>query len=116
MVFNTTFLLCYLLLNLAFFPTLLAKSMYSPVSGLKVMRRPSGSDKNENYDENDDDASALAQQPYRAGLTMTTTISPGPIPIPAPPLLEALNQNALAVFLLVHLVSLSLPTLLSCLL
>ena len=80
------------------------------------MCRPSGSHKNENYDKNDNDTSALAQQPYRAGPTMTTTISPGPIPMLAPPLLEALNRNALAVFLLVRLVSLSLLTLLSCLL
>ncbi|KAH9015069.1 GWT1-domain-containing protein [Lactarius hengduanensis] len=50
--YNTTFLLCYMLLDLAFFPTPLAKSTYSPVS--------------------------------------------------APPLLEAINQNSLAVFLLAN--------------
>ncbi|KAI9438149.1 GWT1-domain-containing protein [Lactarius indigo] len=93
--YNTTFLLCYMLLDLAFFPTPLAKSTYSPVSGLKVVRRPS--------DDDDDDrtlspASPLVP-PYRA---TTTTMSSGPSPMPAPPLLEAINQNSLAVFLLAN--------------
>ncbi|KAH9173899.1 GWT1-domain-containing protein [Lactarius sanguifluus] len=50
--YNTTFLLCYMLLDLVFFPTPLAMSTYSPIS--------------------------------------------------APPLLEAINRNSLAVFLLAN--------------
>jgi phosphatidylinositol glycan class W len=82
--YNTTVLLCYLLLDLAFFPTPLSKSTYSPVSGLKVVRRPSNGD---------DNVSDSASTP----LTM-----PEPSPMPAPPLLEAINRNSLAVFLLVR--------------
>jgi hypothetical protein len=85
--YNTTVLLCYLLLDLAFFPTPFSKSTYSPVSGLKVVRRPSNSD---------DNVSDSASTP----LTM-----PGPSPMPAPPLLEAINRNSLAVFLLVRFIS-----------
>jgi glucosaminylphosphatidylinositol acyltransferase len=87
--YNTTVLLCYLLLDLAFFPTPLSKSTYSPVSGLKVVRRPSNSDDNVSD-------SASESTP----LTM-----PGPSPMPAPPLLEAINRNSLAVFLLVRFIS-----------
>jgi hypothetical protein len=47
-----------------------------------------------------DSASPHAAQPYCAG--PTTTITSGPNPMPAPPLLEAINRNALAVFLLVR--------------
>ncbi|KAH9986293.1 GWT1-domain-containing protein [Russula vinacea] len=82
--YNTSVLLCYLLLDLAFFPTPLSKSTYSPVSGLKVVRRPSSD--NEHHDVPD---SACAP-------VMTS----GPSPMPAPPLLEAVNRNSLAVFLL----------------
>lgn len=82
--YNTTVLLCYLLLDLAFFPTPLSKSTYSPVSGLKVVRRPSN---------DEDNVSDLAS----TALTM-----PEPSPTPAPPLLEAINRNSLAVFLLVR--------------
>lgn len=82
--YNTTVLLCYLLLDLAFFPTPLSKSTYSPVSGLKVIRRSSNGN---------DNVSDLAS-------TMPTT--PGPSPMPAPPLLEAINRNSLAVFLLAN--------------
>jgi phosphatidylinositol glycan class W len=105
--FNTTFLLCYLLLDLAFFPTPLAKSTYSPVSGLKVHRQPS-SDFHKNNDEDGDSDSGVVEdasphaRPYRAGPTATTTITSGPSPMPAPALLEAINRNALAVFLLVR--------------
>ncbi|KAH9052806.1 GWT1-domain-containing protein [Lactarius vividus] len=83
--YNTTFLLCYMLLDLAFFPTPLAKSTYSPVSGLKVVRRPSD-------DDNDKARGATSPlvPPYRA---MTSS---GPSPMPAPPLLEAINRNSLA--------------------
>ncbi|KAH9053158.1 GWT1-domain-containing protein [Lactarius vividus] len=89
--YNTTFLLCYMLLDLAFFPTPLAKSTYSPVSGLKVVRRPSD-------DDNDKARGATSPlvPPYRA---MTSS---GPSPMPAPPLLEAINRNSLAVFLLAN--------------
>ncbi len=89
--YNTTVLLCYLLLDLAFFPTPFSKSTYSPVSGLKVVRRPSNSD-----DNVPDSAS-------------TPLIMPGPSPMPAPPLLEAINRNSLAVFLLVRFVFLPSP-------
>ncbi|KAF8465850.1 GWT1-domain-containing protein [Russula ochroleuca] len=82
--YNTSVLLCYLLLDLAFFATPLSKSTYSPVSGLKVVRRPS------NSDDHDSDSDSTP-------LTM-----PGPSPMPAPPLLEAVNQNSLAVFLLAN--------------
>jgi phosphatidylinositol glycan class W len=105
--FNTTFLLCYLLLDLAFFPTPLAKSTYSPVSGLKVHRQPS-SDFHKNNDEDGDSDSGVVEdasphaRPYRAGPTATTTITSGPSPMPAPALLEAINRNALAVFLLAN--------------
>lgn len=82
--YNTTVLLCYLLLDLAFFPTPLSKSTYSPVSGLKVVRQRSNSD-----DNVPDSASA-------------SLMMPGPSPMPAPPLLEAINRNSLAVFLFVR--------------
>ncbi|KAH8984819.1 GWT1-domain-containing protein [Lactarius akahatsu] len=102
--YNTTFLLCYMLLDLAFFPTPLAKSTYSPVSGLKVVRRP-----NDDDDDRDRTASPLVP-PYRA----TTSSSSAPSPMPAPPLLEAINQNSLAVFLLANVatgaVNLSMQT------
>jgi len=84
--YNTTALLCYLLLDLAFFPTPLSKSTYSPVSGLKVVRRPS---------DDDDNVSDSASTP----LTMPDS---EPSPMPAPPLLEAINRNSLAVFLLAN--------------
>ncbi|KAH8986440.1 GWT1-domain-containing protein [Lactarius hatsudake] len=90
--YNTTFLLCYMLLDLAFFPTPLAKSTYSPVSGLKVVRRPN--------DDDDDDDRDRAAPPYRA--TTTSSSSSPPSPMPAPPLLEAINRNSLAVFLLAN--------------
>jgi hypothetical protein len=83
------------------FPTPLAKSTYSPVSGLKVVRRPSDSHKDSDGDSGGEgalDSASPHAQPYRAG--PTTTITSGPSPMPAPPLLEAINWNALAVFLL----------------
>ncbi|KAI0292219.1 GWT1-domain-containing protein [Multifurca ochricompacta] len=88
--YNTTFLLCYLLLDLAFFPTPLAKSTYSPVSGLKVVRKAK-----------DGRAKSTSTPPPSTPMTTTTTTH-GPSPMPAPPLLEAINKNALAVFLLAN--------------
>ena len=101
-----------MLLDLAFFPTPLAKSTYSPVSGLKVVRRPSGFHKSDDDDDDNDgamDSASPHAQPYRAGpTTMTTPTMSGPSPMPAPKLLEAINRNALAVFLLVCLFPLRL--------
>lgn len=100
--YNTTVLLCYFLLDLAFFPTPLAKSTYSPVSGLKVVRRPN------NGNDDSDAASTLDSVPPQStrpsGLPPGTTISTmaGPTPMPAPPLLEAINRNSLATFLVVR--------------
>jgi hypothetical protein len=78
--------------------------MYSPVSGLKVVRWPSDFHKDSGGDSGSegalDSASPHAAQPYRAGPTTTTTSGPGPMT--APPLLEAINRNALAVFLRVR--------------
>lgn len=90
--YNTTVLLCYLLLDLAFFPTPLSKSTYSPVSGLKVVRRPSNGNGSDSVSDVSDSA-------------CTPPTMPGPSPMPAPPLLEAVNRNSLAVFLLVRFVS-----------
>ncbi|KAF8259747.1 GWT1-domain-containing protein [Lactarius quietus] len=106
--YNTTFLLCYMLLDLAFFPTPLAKSTYSPVSGLKVVRRPSDFHKSDDDADDDDngamDSASPHTQPYRAppATKITITTTSGPRPMPAPPLLEAVNRNALAVFLLAN--------------
>jgi glucosaminylphosphatidylinositol acyltransferase len=95
--YNTTILLSYLLLDLAFFPTPLAKSTYSPVSGLKVVRQPSNS---------------RAVSPTRA-VPLSPSVPPGsptkptqgPHPMPPPALLDAINRNSLAVFLLVRFIS-----------
>jgi len=102
--YNTTVLLCYFLLDLAFFPTPLSKSTYSPVSGLKVVRHP-------NINDSDPD-SASTPTPVSSsgsfhhvnvsGLSPGMTMTAGPSPMPAPPLLEAINRNSLAVFLLVR--------------
>ncbi|KAI0301405.1 GWT1-domain-containing protein [Russula brevipes] len=73
--YNTTFLLCYFLLDLAFFPTPLAKSTYSPVSGLKVVRRPN--------DSNDDSDAA----------STLDSVPPQSTPI---------NRNSLATFLVAN--------------
>jgi len=111
--YNTTFLLCYLLLDLVFFPTPLAKSTYSPVSGLKVVRRPSDFHKDGDGDDGEGTLGSASPhaQPYCAGPTTTCS---GPSPMPAPPLLEAINRNALAVFLLANvatgMVNLSMRT------
>ena len=105
--YNTTVLLCYFLLDLAFFPTPLSKSTYSPVSGLKVVRRPN------NSSDNDSDSTSTLSSPsssmplhrtHASGLSprMTTTRMAGPSPMPAPHLLEAINRNSLAIFLLVR--------------
>ena len=105
--YNTTVLLCYFLLDLAFFPTPLSKSTYSPVSGLKVDRRPN------NSSDNDSDSTSTLSSPsssmplhrtHASGLSprMTTTRMAGPSPMPAPHLLEAINRNSLAIFLLVR--------------
>ncbi|KAI0249277.1 GWT1-domain-containing protein [Lactifluus subvellereus] len=105
--YNTTFLLSYLLLDLAFFPTPLAKSTYSPVSGLKVVRRSSNS--------SGADSAVPTYRAYTSGPPGTaTTMTPGPRPVPAPALLEAINRNSLAVFLLANVatgvVNLSMQT------
>jgi len=109
--YNVSALLFYFLLDLVFFPTPLAKSTYSPVSGLKVVRRP-----NENSSSSDNDSNSASTQstpspslpPSRASASpgKAATMMVGPSPMPAPPLLEAINRNSLAVFLLVRFSSL----------
>ncbi|OCH86733.1 GWT1-domain-containing protein [Obba rivulosa] len=86
--YNTSFLLGYLLLDLLFFASPLSKSMYSPTSKLKV--HP--------------DAEFLSQRDNRR-----YDIVRG-----AATLLEAVNRNGLALFLLANvatgLINLSIPT------
>ena len=92
--YNTTILLSYLLLDLAFFPTPLAKSTYSPVSGLKVVCRPS----------NSSIVSPTRAVPFPPSVPpgSPTTPTQGPRPMPSPALLDAINRNSLAVFLVVR--------------
>lgn len=71
--YNTTFLLCYVLLDLAFFSAPHNTSYYSPVSKLKVRPDP-----------------ALAERRKYA------------IAWAVPPLLAAVNKNGLALFVLVR--------------
>ncbi|KAI0062497.1 GWT1-domain-containing protein [Artomyces pyxidatus] len=82
--YNTSFILGYLLLDLYFFPSPLSKSVYSPTSKLKVHA----------------DASHLLNQQQEVQS--------------APALLEAINRNGLAIFLLANvatgLVNLSMST------
>ncbi|KAA1475282.1 GWT1-domain-containing protein [Dentipellis sp. KUC8613] len=84
--FNTSFILGYLTLDLAFFPSPLLKSVYSPTSKLKVPAETAS-------------ASAL--------------LAPPPA-VQAPPLLEAINRNGLPIFLLANMatgvVNLSMET------
>ncbi|KAI9459321.1 GWT1-domain-containing protein [Russula earlei] len=110
---NTTALLFYFLLDLVFFPTPLAKSTYSPVSGLKVGRRANSS--NDNSNSASPKSSPPSSVPPRRTRSSGTTIAmAGPSPMPAPPLLEAINRNSLAVFLLANVatgvVNLSMQT------
>jgi hypothetical protein len=100
--YNTTVLLCYILLDLVFFPTPLSKSTYSPVSGLKVVRRPNNDD-DKDLDPTSTSPSTPLDRVHATGLSlrMTTAAMVGPSPMPEPPLLEAINRNSLAVFLLV---------------
>jgi len=109
--YNTTALLFYFLLDLVFFPTSLARGTYSPVSGLKVVRRPNRNSSSSNIDT--DSTSTQTQStplpslpPSRAGAppgkTATATMMAGPSSVPAPALLEAINRNSLAVFLLAN--------------
>lgn len=71
--FNTSFILAYILLDLVFFPSPLSKSIYSPTSKLKVPK-----------DRRKVPAESQTQ-----------------LAKDAPGLLHAINQNGLAVFLLV---------------
>ncbi|ETW77608.1 hypothetical protein HETIRDRAFT_480289 [Heterobasidion irregulare TC 32-1] len=71
--YNTSFILGYLLLDLYFFPSPLSRSMYSPTSKLKMQ-----------------DTSRLPTLQQERPQT-------------APPLLEAINRNGLALFLLANL-------------
>ena len=107
--YNTTVLLCYFLLDLAFFPTPLSKSTYAPVSGLKVIRRP-----NNSHEQDSDSTSTSTRtspspsmslhRAHASGLPSgTMTPVTGPSPMPAPALLEAINRNSLAIFLLVRI-------------
>lgn len=77
--YNTTFLLGYLVLDLFFFPSPLSKSVYSPTSKLKVHPDPD----------------VLKATRHMRG----RELSGGS----APALLEAVNKNALVLFLLVRL-------------
>jgi phosphatidylinositol glycan class W len=71
--FNTSFIFGYFLLDLFFFPSPLSKSIYSPTSKLKVPKE-------------------------RRKFPAESQIPPAK---DAPVLLDAINQNGLAVFLLV---------------
>jgi len=101
--YNTSALLFYFLLDLVFFPTPLAKSTYSPVSGLKVVRRQNSSSSSSDNDSKSTSAQSTSSPsllPSRAGAP--PAMMAGPSPTPAPPLLEAINRNSLAVFLLAN--------------
>jgi len=114
--YNTTFLLSYLLLDLAISPTPLAKSTYSLVSRLKVVCWSS----NGNGADSATVATSLSSSvpTYRAYASgpkeTTTTTTPVSRPVPAPALLGAINRNSLAVFLLANVatgvVNLSMET------
>ncbi|CAL1710321.1 unnamed protein product [Somion occarium] len=103
--FNTTFLLGYLLLDLLFFPSPLSKSVYSPVSGLKVT--PAA-------------APAVGGEPNGSGrdsrIAGTSDVSTGSDTMVggAPKLLDAINRNGLVLFLLANvatgLINLTIPT------
>ena len=82
--FNTTFLTGYLVLDLAFFPSPLSQSVYSPYSKLKVHPGP-------------DVLRAGARGPTRGKADAGAGGGAG-----APPLLEAINKNGLVLFLLVR--------------
>ncbi len=77
--YNSTFLLGYLVLDLAFFPSPLSTSVYSPMSKLKVHLDPD----------------VLKATRHTAGREWEAAGS-------APPLLEAVNKNGLVLFLLVR--------------
>ena len=79
--YNSTFLLGYLVLDLAFFPSPLSKSVYSPMSKLKVHPDP--------------DMLKATRHTGGAGKEWDAGGS-------APPLLEAVNKNGLVLFLLVR--------------
>ncbi|KAI0712736.1 GWT1-domain-containing protein [Cerioporus squamosus] len=89
--YNSTFLLGYLVLDLAFFPSPLSKSVYSPMSKLKVHPDPD----------------MLKVTRHSAGREWEAAGS-------APPLLEAINKNGLVLFLLANvatgLINLSMQT------
>ncbi|KAK7680315.1 hypothetical protein QCA50_016555 [Cerrena zonata] len=97
--FNTTFLLGYLLLDLIFFPSPLSKSIYSPVSGLKVIPMP---------------APSLSEPTPpgargRDGRSGGSSVNPSPSVTVgegvggAPKLLSAINRNGLVLFLVVRI-------------
>ena len=100
--YNTTVLLCYFLMDLTFFPTPLSKSMYSPVSGLKVVRHPNDNDSDSDSTFTPTSTSGPFHHGNTSGLSPGVTMTARPSPMPAPPLLEAINQNSLAIFLLVR--------------
>ncbi|KAI0672091.1 GWT1-domain-containing protein [Trametes maxima] len=89
--YNTTFLLGYLVLDLAFFPSPLSTSIYSPTSKLKVHPDPD----------------TLKATRHLRGRELGVGGS-------APALLDAVNRNGLVLFLLANvttgLINLSLPT------
>src|SRR5712691_4033252 len=85
--YNTTVLLCYFLLDLAFFSTPLSKSTYSPVSGLKVVRRPNvnDSDSDSTCTPTSVSSSGSFHHVNMSGLSPGMTMMAGPSPMPAPP-------------------------------
>lgn len=91
-------------MDLAFFPTPLSKSMYSPVSGLKVVRHPNDndSDSDSTFTPTSTPPSGSFHHGNTSGLSPGVTMTARPSPMPAPTLLEAINQNSLAIFLLVR--------------
>ena len=78
--YNTTFLLAYLILDLVLFPSPLSSTVYDPTSGLKV----------------------------RARVPSIAAASGSRVRGSAPELLDAINRNGLAFFLIVRRYLLSL--------
>ncbi|KAF8637760.1 hypothetical protein AX16_010747 [Volvariella volvacea WC 439] len=82
--FNTTFVLCYLLLDLFFFPSPLSKSLYDPTSKLKLKAPPS------------------VLPPFTSPDSVVENTEQLPYAGSAPALLEAINKNSLVLFLVAN--------------
>ncbi|KAI0748577.1 GWT1-domain-containing protein [Daedaleopsis nitida] len=102
--YNSTFLLGYLVLDLAFFPSPLSTSVYSPTSKLKVHPDP---DLLKDARHLAGPAAAVGRE--RGGANPGVDFGSS-----APPLLDAINKNGLVLFLLANvatgLINLSMQT------